>query len=665
MGIRLVSGLVCFIVSGLGLLSHKAGPVATVIFSIVLAVLYLIFMVWRKSITNAVLFLLVLSNFFTQLTGGTSSYLFWLNFLMFALVMVRDQSLETGRWLVLCLLSYLTSSLIKGSGSPWPILPLTIFALLGFIFLKKNSGILQRLRADLSYFEAKDYYLTSRRPERARIVATVNEIDKYPQTERPMLFFLKFLHQSFNAYTSCIFGYTTDKTGHEKELAIVAAFSDSDNFIDKARMRIGEGLVGMVAKERKEILIREYYEDPDRLGYYAGETKIKSVIGAPVIFGKDLEGVIVLDRKDEPFREEDRELVRIATVTFAHLLGMLRSYEKKRYEAAYFSSLYELIKQMQKELTLDKILEITLDSAQEVVGCDAAAAARVDIDTHEGTIIAARSNAKCGLENKIGHRFRLDEGLVGWVANMGSYLLKDDVRQGRSHRYSRSEGTHPFHSFLGVPIKDENQVIGVIWAESRMRKRFVEEDAEFMNFLSAQLSLAWVRANLYQQVKELSIRDSLTALYNHRQFQEILKEAMTRHKELSLLLLDVDHFKGINDRFGHPVGDEVLKTIAKMIDDAPGEAARYGGEEFALVLPGYSLKKAAPVAVKIRDRLRKHKFRFNDQEFTVTLSVGISHFPKDAGKRGELIEKADNALYSAKKMGRDRVVLAFTSRVVH
>ncbi len=619
------------------------------------------------------LFLFILTNFFNQLSGGIDSPMFWFTFLLCLVVFAKTQDRETVVWTAAFILSFIFSALIKGKTNFVPVISLSLLAILVYFYSRYHSQELNQLKINLTFLEAKQRYLARKKIDQADANLTSPELEDYPQIERPIVFFLKFLHQCFAAYSTCIFGYTQDKLLGDSpgELILIAGFSESDNFMKQARIKMGQGVVGIVGQERKEILIRDYYEAPDRLGYYSGENSIRSVMGAPVVFGKELEGVIVVDRKRDVFNEEERELLRISAVTFAHLLGMLRSYEKKRYEASYFSSLYELIKQLQKELTLDRILEISLDSTLEVLGCDSVAIASVDLLNNEGVIRGAKSNLKTGLTGKLNQRFRLDEGLVGWVANFGGYLIKDDLKAGKNFRFAKNEGSHSCHSFLGVPVRDDNRVIAVLWAESRMRNKFSETDAEFMNFLAAQLSLAWLRANLYHQVKELSIRDSLTGLYNHRQFQEILKAALEKARtargekgELILLLLDVDHFKSINDRYGHPIGDEVLKKVARIIGEAPGEAARYGGEEFALVLGGYALKRGVEEAVRIRDKIGKHKFKVESEELSITLSIGISHFPKDAKDRGKLIEKADSALYLAKRMGRDRVVLAQTNQVV-
>ncbi|MGD9380687.1 MAG: GGDEF domain-containing protein, partial [candidate division WOR-3 bacterium] len=180
-----------------------------------------------------------------------------------------------------------------------------------------------------------------------------------------------------------------------------------------------------------------------------------------------------------------------------------------------------------------------------------------------------------------------------------------------------------------------------------------------LNILSYQLSLAWQRAILYDKVKELSIRDGLTDLYNHRHFQEILETKISEVNELILMFLDIDHFKKINDTFGHQAGDKVLKFLGRLISQV-GIAARYGGEEFAIIMPGCSLKKGMDRAVRMKDQLLKSVVSFDNAKIKFTVSIGIAHYPNDAKTRVDLIEKADRALYMAKEQGRDRIVIAQT-----
>jgi two-component system cell cycle response regulator len=170
---------------------------------------------------------------------------------------------------------------------------------------------------------------------------------------------------------------------------------------------------------------------------------------------------------------------------------------------------------------------------------------------------------------------------------------------------------------------------------------------------------------MLHQVEALAITDPLTGLYNRRRFGDVLKRefAVTKRyrNTLSCLLLDLDHFKRINDRFGHDAGDQVLKEVARRLAESLREvdlAARFGGEEFAILLPHTSKKDAAIVAARLLTKVRRQEFKFGSEIVRVTVSIGCAGNSDVPGENAEdLVKCADLALYEAKAGGRDRFVL--------
>ncbi|MGE0867600.1 MAG: diguanylate cyclase [Kofleriaceae bacterium] len=168
------------------------------------------------------------------------------------------------------------------------------------------------------------------------------------------------------------------------------------------------------------------------------------------------------------------------------------------------------------------------------------------------------------------------------------------------------------------------------------------------------------------RLAQLAVTDGLTGLYNHRHFHERLALEVERSQRsglpLSLLMLDVDHFKRFNDSHGHPAGDEVLRQLARVLGDtrrANDVVARYGGEEFAVILVDTPKFTAAKVAERIRERVAAHDFtEAAPKPGQLGVSVGVATYPEDGGDAEALVRAADTALYAAKRAGRDRVVLA-------
>jgi diguanylate cyclase (GGDEF)-like protein len=187
--------------------------------------------------------------------------------------------------------------------------------------------------------------------------------------------------------------------------------------------------------------------------------------------------------------------------------------------------------------------------------------------------------------------------------------------------------------------------------------------AMFLSFLGVTLYNEAILAVERKKYFDLSIRDGLTKLFNIRHFKEILgrefalSSGKRRTRKLSLIMTDVDHFKNFNDTYGHQVGDFVLKRVARMFKEGSRShdvVARYGGEEFIMMLPGTDLEDARNIAERIRERIEKTPLRRQNETYSVTVSLGVAML-EDEKTKEELIKKTDEALYEAKRTGRNRV----------
>lgn len=211
-----------------------------------------------------------------------------------------------------------------------------------------------------------------------------------------------------------------------------------------------------------------------------------------------------------------------------------------------------------------------------------------------------------------------------------------------------------------VPLKSrEEQVVGVIFADNRITMNPISRESfRLLALLSAHAGLAIENALMYEAIRQQADLDSLTRLWNRGAFERLLMEgkaaAERTRQPMSLLILDMDHFKEYNDRFGHPAGDEALTRIATLLKQTAREqdhVARYGGEEFALILPATSKLNALKLAERIR-------LAMDQTHLPLTLSAGVATFPQDAQEPEGLLKGADKALYEAKRLGRNRVVIA-------
>ena len=216
-------------------------------------------------------------------------------------------------------------------------------------------------------------------------------------------------------------------------------------------------------------------------------------------------------------------------------------------------------------------------------------------------------------------------------------------------------------NFIALPIRSTAEIEGLVIIFNKDNGFMNEDEDSLFNFAFQSFYII----ALQNKLAMLATTDGLTGLYNHRTFQDRLSEELIRaeryNKSIILLLLDIDHFKRFNDTYGHQTGDEVLKTIAKIIRGNTRKVdfpARYGGEEFVIILPESDCEHARVIAERIRTAVMEYPFYVKDgSRVQLTVSIGISCFPKDATEKVDLIKKADIALYNAKKEGRNRVCL--------
>lgn len=218
--------------------------------------------------------------------------------------------------------------------------------------------------------------------------------------------------------------------------------------------------------------------------------------------------------------------------------------------------------------------------------------------------------------------------------------------------------------FVTVPLKAKDKTIGVILVDNIFtNKSITKDDIRILTMFANQAGLAIENSHLYEKTVGLSHLDSLTNLVNHGRFQYLLSrelKIMAKHKKpLSLIMIDIDNFKNLNDKLGHPIGDKVLVDIARILKKTCRSTdilARYGGEEFVVVLPDTNKEAAWGMTERLRQAIEKNDFQGQNIQpnKNLTISLGLASFPEDVKDKGGLIAKADSALYRAKAAGKNR-----------
>lgn len=316
--------------------------------------------------------------------------------------------------------------------------------------------------------------------------------------------------------------------------------------------------------------------------------------------------------------------------------------------------------EMAKAISRSKTIEETLDRVMEQIGA---------IFTPEHWSLLLKEPEGNGLkfvvvegensEKLKNHVLRPDEGVAGWIMSNRRPVIIDDVS--KDQRFSDRMDNHTqfkTQSIIGVPLLSGDQVFGVIELINKIDgKPFTPYELKILNTIADFAGIAIEKAYYSNTLKKLAQNDPLTGLYNRRCFEQFLNAELESHKRydtpLALLMIDVDDFKGINDTFGHPEGDNVLSALAEIVQSSirtVDKACRYGGDEYIVILPNGHINDAEIV----RDRIKKKIKQLNAKKTLPTFSVSIGVHELSDDDDCPILSLLDNDLYQEKeKKGTD------------
>ena len=329
------------------------------------------------------------------------------------------------------------------------------------------------------------------------------------------------------------------------------------------------------------------------------------------------------------------------------------------------SLFHEVGKALASTLDLQKILQTVMEKISDFLQPDTWSLLMLDEATQELYFEIAIGAGAHKLKDV---RLKLGEGIAGWVAQHGEPVLIEDVK--RDPRFSRrfDELTQmDTRSVVCVPIRGREKILGVIELVNCLgRESFRREDIPILKSLADYAAIALENARYVQRIHELTITDDCTALYNARHLNFVLDAEIYRstryNYEFSVIFLDLDHFKQINDTRGHLVGSKLLWMIGDIIKGhlrLIDYAFRYGGDEFVVLLPQTAKKNSLMVVRRLKDLLNSKVF-FTDEglNIKVTASFGVASFPNDGRTRKELLRMADEAMYLVKNTTRNGIAMA-------
>lgn len=248
-----------------------------------------------------------------------------------------------------------------------------------------------------------------------------------------------------------------------------------------------------------------------------------------------------------------------------------------------------------------------------------------------------------------------------WCIKNRKRLIVMNAQEDFRFALRENEKKENVRSLIVAPLFCEGRVAGTLAIHAARPDVFTHDDLRLLDAIATLASSAISNAMLYEKTERLAIKDSLTGLFVRRYFYERLKEEHRRvlmnQKTMSLIMCDLDHFKECNDRFGHQGGDLMLIQFAEILGQTLPNAllARYGGEEFAILLPEVTKIEAVKVAEALREAVEKTPFNIRRENVGMTVSAGVASLPDDTLDLETLVHKADQALYQAKREGRNRV----------
>ena len=322
------------------------------------------------------------------------------------------------------------------------------------------------------------------------------------------------------------------------------------------------------------------------------------------------------------------------------------------------SALNQIAVAITSSLSLQNILDEIMRRGIALTGAKAACIAFYDEAARRFTNWVTQGLT----EHFVGNIAFRPDGLADEAFTSGFHILSND-RPETEYKLSRLIREEGLRCFICLPLTSHDRRLGVIYVYRADRDTFTPVEFELLATFASLAAQAIENARLYDQVQDQARTDALTGLYNRREFDRRLKEELERSRRythlFSLLMLDIDHFKVVNDTYGHPAGDEVLRALAARIRGQVrpvDQVARYGGEEFTVILPETGGAGALAFAERLCAAIAAVPFALDaGRSIHLTASIGVASFPQDGETERDLIAAADHALYGAKQSGRNRV----------
>jgi two-component system cell cycle response regulator len=547
---------------------------------------------------------------------------------------------------------------------------IAVFALLNVVFLhaevaRQRREHLRRVEDEVTSMreEARDFRLISTAlSAESRVRTRDEEQEKLSQgsiqtIHQQLYYTLDLLRMSLRLQTCALLWL--DESGERLKVKELCTDSPSP-YLAEGAIAAGGGALGAILKDLRPLVL----ESPrlSLLPYYVGPAEVGAFVGVPVVEGRTARGILVGDRAAvERFDEAAVALMASAAQQVVRTVQSERVFqavERSKHEHERF---YRASAELNRALTLDEVYDAAIAGARGVCEFDFAAIATYDARRGRHTI---RRVVGEGADKLLGSEHKDPSSIASMVVkNKLALPAGGDWHERDVPVFSHPMRIKDYESLYLLPLLVKDEVIGTFTVAAHRAAAFPSDRREMLGVIANQVAISMQNARMYEVVEEQATTDGLTGLVNHRTFQERFSTMLGRAERhdfpVSLLLTDIDHFKKVNDTYGHPTGDEVLRRVAAILKASARKidiVARYGGEEFAIVLEATDRNGARQLAERIRTEVSQQTFPSPQGAFNATLSIGVAGYPDDARDKAEIISRADQSLYSAKHGGRNRTV---------
>lgn len=421
-----------------------------------------------------------------------------------------------------------------------------------------------------------------------------------------------------------------------------------------------DGLTYTVARMGETIVVPNMQKHP--LFENAPSDWTGAIIGVPLKIGERIVGVMnVAFLQPQKFSDEELHLLELLGDRAAIAIENARLFEAEQASRRRAETLQQVAAVLGSTLEVEELVHRVLEELQKVVPYDSASVQLLRDDYLE--IIAGRGFDD--VDKHIGRRFPVH----GDTLDRKIIQTKKPLLVADTHAEYPKFTQPPYdyiRSWLGAPLLHKGEIIGLITLDRSEVNAFSPNEISIAMAFANHVAIALENARLYERAQHRAATDGLTGLYNSRHFYEQLAEELERSRRYdhscSIVILDLDNFKGYNDRYGHLAGDDLLRELAGILQEEVREAdvvARYGGEEFTIILPETDAEQAYRLSERLRETIQAHKFVIRDgqQVGRITVSAGIATLPQHADESEELVQTADIALLRAKET-KNRVCIA-------